>query len=246
MLNNSRTEIKGVIFDFDNTLVDTASAINKAYDIIFSEISRDFSIDKNELYLISKKFLKEKQRELSKSKASYDHGKWVSDIARMAGLNLSKENDKYEQMFYKYFTDNPIFSRNTESILKDLKQDGIKLALLSDKDSIKGMKMERVMRLPFVGYFDQIVIAGETVPFRKSDGKIVFEETADRLGLKSAEIIAIGDRLDLDIQNAKEAGMEAVLFTGYSKSTEYSKYDPDFTVNDMQQLRKVLFNVIYK
>ena len=242
MLTKSRIDFKGVVFDFDNTLVDTKTTIQEAYKIVFSDIAGRFNLDKENLISSANRFQEEKIKELSKSKASYDHAQWIGEITERSGVNLNEnEKDYYKNLFYSYFLNNQIFSDKTEWLLKELKKDGKKLALLSEKDSIPGLKAERINKVPFHGYFDIVVIAGETIPFTKvKDGSKAFTETAKLLGLSTTEVVMVGDRLDLDIQNAKESGMKAVLFTGYIKSNEKSRYDPDFIINNLTDLSRIL------
>lgn len=241
MLNESRIDFDGVIFDFDNTLVDTASAINDAYTLVFSKIAEDFSVDKKKLLEEATNFQAEKMKELATLKKSYNHADWIPDIAFRMSIRLDDKAEEYKKMFYSYVINNPKFSNETRLLLEDLKGKGKKLALLSERDSVPGMKMERMKKVPFFSCFDEVVIAGETIPFKKIDGAESFLATANIMGFKPNRLIMVGDRLDLDIQNAKEAGMKAILFTGYSNSHEFTKYSPDLVANGMGDLRKLLF-----
>ena len=242
MLTKSRIDFKGVVFDFDNTLVDTKTTISEAYKRVFSDMAEKFNLDKEKLISEADAFQQERIRELAESKASYNHADWIPLIASKESINLNEEeNEHYKQVFYSYVLENQKFSSKTEGLLKELKKEGKKLALLSERDSINGLKAERISRVPFHSYFDIIVIAGETIPFSKAkDGVKPFIETAKLLGLSTKDIIMVGDRLDLDIQNAKESGMKAVLFTGYVKSHETSEYKPDMVINDISDFERIL------
>lgn len=242
MLTNSRIDFKGVVFDFDNTLVDTKTTISNAYKVVFSDIAEKFNVDKQRLISEADSFQKEKIKELAKSKTSYDHADWIPLIAEKESIKLNEEEkEHYKQMFYSYVVNNQKFSSKTEGLLKELKKEGKKLALLSERDSVNGLKAERINRVPFHTYFDLIVIAGETIPFSKAkDGAKPFIETAKLLGLSTKDIIMVGDRLDLDIQNAKESGMKAILFTGYMHSNETSEYKPDLIINDLSDFESII------
>ncbi len=241
MLTTSRIRFKGAVFDFDNTLVDTKDLIDNAYRHVFHEIAAKFNLDEDKLFLEAESFQKEKIRELQAAKTSYNHADWILPIVGRFSVNLNKEEEEYyKNLFYSYAINNQKFSEKTESILLELKKRGKKLALLSERDAVPGMKLQRIKNTPFYGYFDVIMIAGETIPYSKTDGKgTPFLETAKLLGLETNEVLMIGDRMDLDIQNAKEVGMKAVLFTGYLKSQEYSKYQPDLVINDISELRNI-------
>ncbi|MCL4376515.1 HAD hydrolase-like protein [Candidatus Parvarchaeota archaeon] len=242
MLTKSRIDFKGVVFDFDNTLVDTKKTILEAYTKVFSEMAEKFNVDKERLISEADAFQQEKIRELAESKASYNHADWIPLIAEKGSIKLNeKEKEYYKQVFYSYVIENQKFSSETEELLKELKKDGKKLALLSERDSISGLKAERINKVPFHKYFDVVVIAGETIPFSKAkDGAKPFIETARLLGLSTKDIIMVGDRRDLDIQNAKESGMKAVLFTGYNNSQEKCNYEPDLVISDISEFGRIL------
>ncbi len=233
---------KGIIFDFDNTLVDTNGIINEVYDIIFSDISNKFGVGKDRLFEESRRVQDENVADSNVAKKSYDHGEWIGVVVERLSINLPPgELRAYKDFFYSYMLNNPKFSADTESIVKLFKSMGKKLALLSEKDSIAGMKAKRIRSLPFSADFDAIVIAGETIPFGKlADGPKAFLETAKAVGLEPGELVMVGDRADLDIQNAKEAGMMTVLFDGYSKSKEIGKYRPDFVIHNISELAGII------
>ena len=242
MLTKGRIDFKGVVFAFDNTLVDTKTTISDAYRAVFSNIAKKFDIDKEKLISEADSFQQEKIRELAGFKVSYNHADWIHLIAEKNLIKLNEEEKEYyKQMFYSYVLNNQKFSSETGGLLKELKEAGKKLAILSERDLVSGLKAERINKVPFHRYFDFVVIAGETIPFSKvRDGIKPFVETARLLGLNTKDIVMIGDRLDLDIQNAKESGMKAVLFTGYTKSNEISKYEPDFVIKNLSDFKNLI------
>ena len=165
---SDRIDPKGIIFDFDNTLVDTNRVIWEAYDFIFSDIAIKFNVDKNFLFHESRVVENEAIRTADISAKSYDHGVWIGTVVNRLNIPVSEEEiNAYRNAFYSYVTDHPRFSMDTESVLKAFKAQGKKLALLSEKDAVDGQKAERINKMKFSEYFDVIVIAGETIPFRK-------------------------------------------------------------------------------
>ncbi len=241
MLSESRIDFEGVIFDFDNTLVDTASAVKESYFVVFSKIAEDFNVDLTKLLEEADKFQAEKIKESALLKKSYNHADWIGPIAAKQGIKLGDKEKDYKDIFYAHIVSHPKFSGEVITILEELKKKNKKIALLSEKDSVPGMKTARIRNAPFYKYFDSIVVAGETVPFSKvNDGSKVFIATADKLGLKPEKVVMIGDRPDLDVQNAKEAGMKAILFTGYSNSNEHTKYSPDFVAKSLDDIKSLL------
>ncbi|MCL4398914.1 HAD family hydrolase [Candidatus Parvarchaeota archaeon] len=238
MEKKGKREFGAVIFDFDDTLVNTKKAVEDAYEIILSDISQKYGIDKGKL----KESLSEIQKEMesrASNKRDYDRANWFRTISGRLGIGMTEEDiQKYADIFYSSVRDNVGFHNKTEDILIAIKRKGKKLVLFTDKDAIKGQKKARLDKLAFVKHFDLIVISGETIPERKSD-PASFHKVREMIGMSAGEIIMIGDRPDMDIDNAKIEGMSAALFRGYSKH-DLCKYTPDFILESIEEVFDIL------
>lgn len=72
----------------------------------------------------------------------------------------------------------------------------------------------------------------------------MFEESARRLGTSPEETLMVGDRLDTDIDGAHAAGLKtALVLTGVSQRKDIGEIPPDYVVDDLFALIKVLNSV---
>jgi len=73
--------------------------------------------------------------------------------------------------------------------------------------------------------------------------KLIFEMALTRMGLKSDEVIAIGDNVDTDIPAAKNADIRsALILTGISSREDAEKADiqPDWIVDSYEELKRIV------
>lgn len=232
-------QVSAVIFDFDNTLVDTHSATKNAYVRIFDRIGKEFGIKNERLWEEITKIEAEQTGSVSKTKENYERSRYLKILAQRLSIPLSdREINDLAELFYTSVRDDIKFNPHTEKVLADLKAKGLKLALLTEKDSRYGYKSERISKMSFSKYFDTIIIAGETIP----DGKVkpdAFVKTLEMLGIRPEEAVMVGDRLDIDIENSKKIGMFSILMEGYSDSRT-SEFKPDFVIDDIDELRDII------
>jgi HAD superfamily hydrolase (TIGR01549 family) len=84
-------------------------------------------------------------------------------------------------------------------------------------------------------YFEIIVISRD-LGIRKPDPEI-FNYTLRNLGLKSEEVIHVGDSLEHDVQGANNAGMKSVWMRNNDKVLNFR---PDYTINSFWELTSFL------
>ncbi len=95
----------------------------------------------------------------------------------------------------------------TMNILIYLKNKGYKLGVISNGITIK--QWEKLVRLD-IHYFFEEVITSEEVGSEKPEKKI-FEEALNRMNCKAENSIMVGNKSEIDIIGAVNAGMSAIL-----------------------------------
>ncbi len=239
MAKKNKSDVLAVIFDFDNTLVDTRQAIEDAYKEIFQDMSKKYKIEPGALWSEIIRIENEKAHNPDKTKNHYDRRAWFKMLAKNINFNMTnKELDRYVNLFDSLLRDNIKFPPHTENVLKTIKSRGKKLALLTERDEMPGLKEKRVKSLPFSKHFDLIVIAGETFPERKLVPE-AFSKTVEMLNTAPENTIMIGDRLDIDIENGKEAGLRTVLINSYD-DPRMGKHKPDYVISDIREVLKII------
>ncbi len=95
---------------------------------------------------------------------------------------------------------------DTKPVLKDLKKRDLKLGMVSNATDL----LRRVLdSLELTQYFEFIIIS-EEVGVRKPSKKI-FQLAINEAGTSPNRTVYVGDKLAVDVQGAKRAGMNAVL-----------------------------------
>ena len=233
-----KTEIGAVIFDFDNTLTNTSKSVIRARKDVF------FYIKKNHV-ITEKAYLDALQRasEEFRAKKYGDNTELYLLLSKYAGLGLSEdETKKCSNTFMGSMLSHMEFPNGIRRLFAWIKSHGLKIGILTDNAMFPDAeyKKRRLGKLPVIKMVDVAVIATQTIPESK-DTPDSFVKTAEMLGVPPYRIVYVGDRPDKDIDNAKKAGMIAVLFEGFSKT----KYDPnmakpDYIITDLNELRGII------
>ena len=86
-------------------------------------------------------------------------------------------------------------------------------------------------------------VSGSDPRHAESDKTTIVKECIKKMNLKEdAEIIMIGDRM-FDIIGAHNAGIPCIcVLFGYGSYDEFRQYNADYIVDDIQQLKKIIFS----
>jgi len=125
-------------------------------------------------------------------------------------------------------------------LLSALRRNGLKIALLSNATS--GRYVTRVLRgLGWSGFFDPLLVSAD-LGIRKPHPD-TFRAVLERWNLEPGEIAMIGDSLYHDVGGAQAVGIRTVHFTAVVASLDITMADPprpDFSVSTHEELRKLL------
>jgi HAD superfamily hydrolase (TIGR01549 family) len=86
--------------------------------------------------------------------------------------------------------------------------------------------------------FETVVISDE-VGWRKPK-PVIFETALDRMGLRPAEALFVGDRADIDVIGARGVGMPTVWINREASGLPEDIQPPDFEIRDLDELRAIL------
>lgn len=203
-----------VIFDFDGTLMDSYTFRNFAND----EVSRFLLryIKENGYKVNHKKMLNliSKIENEMTNRRVYDRKVWFAEaLKRYLGNAIQIPSEMLTEACFIYW--NTIIDRSflyggVKNLLQALKRKKILLGLLSDTDSLKGMKSKRIEHSGLGRFFDAVVIAGEDTEEVKPD-KLPFVKIVQLLGVPPKNCIFVGDYLKVDVLGAKKLGMKTII-----------------------------------
>ena len=232
-------KIKGIIFDFDNTLINSSKTIDDANKLVLNKIQEDFkTIDLKKFDSILKKVQKrfDNLDPLKRYKRLF-----YELFAEESGLNIdTKKIDTYSEIFESHLINRMEFTEEVEETLDRLKKMNLKLGILTGEGLYPGLKKRTLDKFDYNEKFDAKVIAKNNIPENKHDPN-AFKKTAAILKLKTYEVLFIGDTPEVDIDNAKAAGMKTVLFDKYNEEKhKISKSKPDFVIENLQEIYRIL------
>ncbi len=237
LFNNMK--IKGIIFDFDNTLINSSKTIDDANKLILNKMQEDFKT------MDLKKF-EDIRKKVQKKFDSLDPTKRYKRLfyelfAEESGLNIdTKKIDTYSEIFESHLINRMEFTEGVEEVLEGLKKMNLRIGILTGEGLYPGLKKRTLDKFDYNGKFDVKIIARDSIPENKHDPN-AFKKTAAMLKLKTDEVLFIGDTPEIDIDNAKAAGMKTVLFDKYNEEKrKNSKNKPDLIIEDLQDIYKIL------
>jgi len=202
--------IKGAIFDYGNTLVESPILS----DALVSVFRHDKALEiGNEIEKSILDLYTPEQKE-------------QPDWLKVWGEAFSKYGVLFEEeigiQHLRAFVDRNKIYDYTKSLLSDLKEKNIKLALLGNMTGPAQIFHDDLIHKGLNDYFDCITWSCE-IGYRKPS-KEAFKYTLDKMALKPEEVIMIGDSEIADIGGAAKMGIKTLrIYDG--KKPQNSKAD---------------------
>lgn len=186
--------IKAAVFDLDHTLFDRYGTIKKIAPQIVSSLDVADGVTA-EIFA----------EELCYADKQFVHKGWRKIHEYLVNKNMFKVVPSYEEYAHcvlKSFITTTVKYDFAIPVLREIKEMGIKTALITNGDS--ELQNFKIMSLGMTDCFDEIIISGETA-YEKPD-KRIFQLMARSLGIKTNEMLYIGDHPLNDIDGSRKAG----------------------------------------
>lgn len=204
--------IRAVLFDLDNTLTHRDQSIHR-YAICLLEYYQEYLMNSNINQIIE--VIRRIDNGGYPKKELLTYPSIGESIAHVLLQELEWHNapslKELTQFWAEQFAKNAVSMADAEELLKRLREQKYKLAIVSN-----GAHLSRVAILNSLGlshYFDAIVSSGQ-VGISKPAPEI-FLHTSQLLNVKPSECLFIGDHPINDIQGAKNVGMKTLYMDGF-------------------------------
>lgn len=238
-MDNSLQDVKAVLFDFDETLIDAIEGLEAAHGAIAGKLCDYFSSEASGL---SSKDISEKLSDFDDRmnfERRYDRDLWWPGFIDELGIRGDLSRSQIEgltKIYWEAYAEAAGPYPSTSSTLKYLDEKGYVLGIVTDTDGSGIPKRERISRFDFSNFFDVIVVGGDDTPRSKPDPG-PFELAASDLGMEPGECVMVGDKPFTDIRGAKSVGMRTILLKRRDWGVEEN---PDFTVESLDDLKELL------
>jgi len=232
------SEIKALIFDLDNTLLDFMSFKQDTARAVCIELKKlGWKLSEKETYEKIFKIYSEKGIEYQKTFADLVYGEGYD----------GNEAEKLQQAAiiaysrYKYSTLKPYLG--VVGTLAELKKSH-KLAVLTDAPRNKAW--QRLVLAGLHSYFDEVGTYHDTGKHKPE--KEPFERICGLLGVNASECLFVGDNPSRDIKGAKAVGMKTAWakyghignYIGYSAPAKEDEKLADYEINSIEELKEII------
>jgi HAD superfamily hydrolase (TIGR01549 family) len=225
--------IKAVIFDFGQTLVNSATGFRTAEKEAQDKLFTNLGLTVREDFLTIYRRLRKEFHDRSNFSR---HSLWQEVfyyycVAVDDELLVRWETEYWETV--KYHTN--LFPEVT-AVLDSLRG-RYKIALITNTQGQKASGTHRISLYPELEkFFKVIIVAGEAGMPPKPDPK-PFDRCLDKLGISAAEAVYIGDDWRIDICGAKDVGMHAIWLKHHSVQRNWPEVeDPAPVITNLEEL----------
>lgn len=233
--------IKAVLFDLDDTLYNFTSiekiALERVYEYYYQKTG---VIAFDEFMMLFKQYKKEIQNELEGRASAHNR---ILYFQRLVEKTIKKTHPAFITELHDLYWKN-IFQRmkpfdNAEGLLQKIKDNGLKIACLSDH--VTYIQLQKVRALGLSQYFDYMVTSEEVGADKPNP--YMFLMALHKLNIKPDEAIMIGDSPQRDIEGANSVGMKSVLFNTRGlviPESEHTLGRPSFIISDLSEVLQIL------
>lgn len=233
--------IKAIIFDLDNTLIETSSAGEVALQKVGELLKSTLNLEDGTIEIICSCFKRKLYNEVFDSAA----GKSIDDVRIVHWEEAIRETvgvHKIESLgsdCYKLWKTSRLqlltMPPEVQMLLRDLKTK-YRLLLLTNGET--QTQREKVEVSSCEEFFDAVVVGGEHEEQKPSIS--IFRLCFEMLGVQAWDCVMVGDSLDMDIQGGLKAGVRATVWVKRTWAREKDSVKPHYTVSNVLELPRVL------
>jgi putative hydrolase of the HAD superfamily len=237
---NGKMQVKNVLFDFGDTLVQASPEYNLdtcLWRLVKSLARNDISVSLEDVKRAYETTYRKIHTRNSLQEVTYDVV--LSQTLSLCGYSL-KPSDKAiveaAEAFMECWMQAKTMEKNVPSLLRRLKKK-YSLSVVSNLAYSPAVR-KTLERFGVANYFDAIIVSAD-VGWRKPSPKI-FKKALRTLGISASETVYVGDELDHDVEGAKKVGMHTILLKRPTTNMAASSVKPDAIVNEWKELTKAI------
>lgn len=226
---SNRKRIKGVIFDLDETLIDTLGTLTEAFNTGIKIFGLGPVTSEKIAYFL------DRGARLQNMLLELFPSVFEDDSQRLTCEDEIRSS--YSNLAVQKVTLKP----GAERTLQTLKENGFKTGIVTGRRSEGERKWLELRRLNIHRFVDVMVTAAEAPAKPAPDGLI---KCMKELGLSADECVFVGDSR-LDIMAGKKAGVWTIaVHTGVASRELLAEQGPDFILDDLNSLLTYLDNLL--
>jgi len=212
--------VKGIIFDFDETLVDSLETYWQIFQCGVKKLNLPVP----------------KREELA---ALLSEGKGLLEILSQVYPALDKEAilncaEEMREAVNDVVQEFPVTIKpGAKELLRSLKMKGIKIGLVTGRTLLSEQMWAELRELSIAQFFDAVVTGGEQPRKPAPDGIIACLE---KLNVTPGDTVFVGDT-KADLIAGKKAGVRVIVLSNHGAIFETAVHEqPDMVIDDLTQL----------
>jgi len=238
--------VRGVLFDFDGTLVKRDRCAQRANRVVASLIV-DFLKSRNALLDRERVFhtVMDIASQMS-SRRIYDRDRWWHSVGKRLRVKGGIPNRLVTRLTSRYWSEYSRYAspyRDTAPTLRYLRSRGYVLGLVTDTDGTRGAKRKRLAKSGILQHFSAVVVAGDDTRHVKPDA-CNYVLAARKLRLRPSQLLTVGDNPLTDLKGGRALGMITVLVNAHARKSTMERrnahLEPHFVIGKLAELRKIL------
>lgn len=230
----------GLLIDLDDTIIKTHTAYEPTFEYIYDVLSDRFKISPEVLEEAFEKEKKELQTELKDSLAIHNRLIIFQNVLDGLDMEYSLEQiSDVNDLFWNTFISNTTLFEGAEETLKKLKENGVKIVIVSDGEV--DIRIKKIEGAGLTEYIDNMVCS-EEIGMEKPAPRI-FTLALGRINKNPENVVMLGNNIVSDIYGAQQVGIRAGFFNPKEDNHTYgeeflSVVHPDFEINEFPELLK--------
>ncbi len=239
---------KAVIFDYIGTLISCGGYTMDAsrHKLYLSLAAEGFDVAEDKFlaaYILAhEKYRKVRYEELRE----VTNAIWVADALCNIGFKVTADDPRVKaalNVFFQDYIDTFEVREGAKKLLRETQQQ-CKVGLISNFTHAPVI-YSSLRSLGLSSFFNAVSVS-EAIGWRKPSRKI-FQDSLNRLQVKSEEAVFIGDSPIEDIKGAKDMGLKTIFVPSQFnslKDLQDSKAEPDFIAQDIKTLEKTINEIL--
>lgn len=228
--------IKKIIFDVDDTLINHKECERQALQYVFTQIGEEY---KDEYQNIFRPLDRELWNNAALNKSEIPQEQIPEYRFKMLfdKIHIQYQDYKNANELFKYGLEHSSgLMQNAKEILEYLSLNGYKLYIISD--GLTKLQKSRIANCKIDNYFTDIIVSEEIGVSKPSP--LIFNKLLERNNLDSKDVVMVGDSLEKDIAGARNVGIKSIWYNPEQRINN-SDIKPDFEIEDLSKLKE-LFN----
>lgn len=227
--------IKAVIFDADDTIINHKECEKQALQYMFNHINKEY---KNEYQNIFRPLDRKLWDDVMNGKNSIPSERIPEYRFELFLKEINIEYDDYKKanvLYKEGFAKTSALTENAHETVKYLYDKGYRIYVITN--GIPELQKPRIKSSTVASYISDIIVSGE-VGVSKPDVKI-FNILLEKTNLKSDEVIMIGDSLEKDVNGANNAHIKSIWYNPYNENNN-TNIVFNYEIKNLIELKEIL------